>query len=99
MDKDKSINSDQTFKDSSASLTEKEKKQHHHENKPYGDVTYADPKNHKYPINNSEHIRAALSYINHPKNAAEYSPSELAAIKGRIHQAAKRFGIKVADEK
>jgi len=31
----------------------------------YGRVQFADPTNHKYPIDTPEHIRAAWSYINH----------------------------------
>ncbi|BCP29600.1 hypothetical protein MINTM026_05700 [Mycobacterium intracellulare] len=63
--------------------------------KPYGDVKYADPKNGKYPIDTKEHVRAAWSYINMPKNQKGYSPAELAEIKGRIKAAAKRFGITI----
>jgi len=56
----------------------------------YGDVTFADPKNKKYPIDTSAHIHAAWNYINKPKNAAKYSASEVAAIKGRIVAAWKK---------
>lgn len=63
--------------------------------KPYGDVKYADPKNGKYPIDTEEHVRAAWSYINMPKNQKGYSPEELAQIKDRIKTAAKKFGIKI----
>lgn len=38
----------------------------------YGNVTYADPVNKKYPIDTPAHIRAAWSYIHMPKNAAKY---------------------------
>jgi len=31
----------------------------------YGHVQFADPTNHKYPIDTPEHVRAAWSYINH----------------------------------
>jgi hypothetical protein len=64
----------------------------------YGDVEYADKKNHKYPIDTKAHAKAAWSYINMPKNAAKYSSSELSTIKGRIKAAAKKFGIEVSDE-
>jgi hypothetical protein len=67
--------------------------------KPYGDVTYADPKNNKYPVDTEAHVRAAWSYINMPKNASQYSAEELSAIKGRIRSAAKKFGIEIADDK
>lgn len=63
--------------------------------KPYGDVTYADPKNGKYPINTKEHVKAAWSYINMPKNQQGYSSEELAQIKSRIKSAAKKFGITI----
>lgn len=63
----------------------------------YGDVTFADPTNKKYPIDTEEHVRAAWSYINMPKNAAKYSSSEVSAIKGRIKSAAKKFGIQISE--
>lgn len=63
--------------------------------KPYGNVKYADPKNGKYPIDTAEHVRAAWSYINMPKNQKGYTAEELAEIKGRIKAAATKFGIKV----
>ena len=34
----------------------------------YGNVKFADPVNNKYPIDTPKHIRAAWSYINHPKD-------------------------------
>ena len=68
-------------------------------NKPYGDVRYADPKNGKYPIDTEEHVRAAWSYINMPKNAAKYSSGELSAIKGRIRSAMRRHGIEASSDK
>lgn len=68
------------------------------DDKPYGDVTYADPKNGKYPIDTEEHVKAALSYINMAKNQTDYSAEELADIKGRIEAAAKKFGIDVSEK-
>ena len=63
--------------------------------KPYGDVTYADPKNGKYPVDTEEHARAAWSYINMPKNAAKYPLNgvSLSEVKDRIRAACKKFGI------
>jgi hypothetical protein len=58
--------------------------------KQYGNVTYADPANKKYPVDTEEHIRAAWSYINMPKNAAKYSPAEVSAIKSKIVAAWKK---------
>src|ERR1043166_6182572 len=58
---------------------------------------YADPANYKYPIDTEKHIRAAWSYINMPKNQKGYSPAQVAAIKGRIKRAGKKFGIEFND--
>ena len=61
----------------------------------YGDVTFADPVNNKYPIDTDEHIRAAWSYINHADNAAKYEPDEVETIKDRIMKAAKKHDIEI----
>lgn len=50
----------------------------------YGDVTFADETNKKYPINTPAHIRAAWNYINKPKNAAKYDAKDLKTIKSKI---------------
>jgi HK97 family phage prohead protease len=65
--------------------------------KPYGNVTYADPKNGKYPIDTAAHAKAAWAYINVPKNAAQYPLNgvTLAEVKARIMAACKKFGIDV----
>jgi phage head maturation protease len=67
--------------------------------KPYGAVTYADPKNGKYPLDTEAHIRAAWSYINVPKNASQYPMNgvTLAEVKAKIAAAMKRIGADVAD--
>jgi HK97 family phage prohead protease len=70
--------------------------------KPYGDVTYADPGykddgQKRYPIDTEAHCRAAWSYINMPKNQAGYTAEQVAAIKGRIRAALKRFGVQVSE--
>lgn len=66
-------------------------------NKPYGNVTYADPGykggRRRYPIDTEAHVRAAWSYINQKDNQSGYTPDEVAAIKAKIRAAAKRFGI------
>jgi HK97 family phage prohead protease len=66
--------------------------------KPYGDVTYADPENGKYPIDTEAHARSAWSYINQEKNASQYPMNgvTLAEVKAKIMAACKRFGIDVA---
>ena len=68
--------------------------------KPYGDVTYADPKNGKYPIDTEAHARAAWAYINMPKNAAMYPMNgvTLSEVKDRIMAACKKFGIDVSSD-
>src|SRR5678810_1307855 len=69
---------------------------------PYGDVTYADPgyrdNKKRYPIDTPEHIRAAWSYINVPKNAGEYTPEQVKAIKAKIVAAAKKVGIQISEQ-
>ncbi len=65
----------------------------------YGDVTYADPTNKKYPIDSAEHVRAAWSYINHKDNAGKYDQDEVETIKGRIKRAAKKFDVEIESEK
>lgn len=70
--------------------------------KPYGDVKYADPGYKggikKYPIDDEEHARAALSYFSMPKNHEGYTSEQISAIMGRIRAACKRFGTKVAED-
>jgi hypothetical protein len=63
----------------------------------YGDVEFADPVNHKYPVDTPEHVRAAWSYINHQDNAAKYDRDDLKTIKERIKRAAKKHGVEIDD--
>jgi hypothetical protein len=63
----------------------------------YGDVTFADPTNHKYPIDSADHVRAAWSYINHKDNAAKYDADEVKSIKNRIKRAAKEYDVEISD--
>jgi len=64
----------------------------------YGDVTFADPVNNKYPIDTPDHVRAAWSYINHADNAVKYSKEEVQTIKGRIKEAAKKQGVEISED-
>lgn len=68
---------------------------------PYGHTEYADPGyrggQKRYPIDTPEHIRAAWSYINHPKNAKFYSSTQLNSIKAKIKAAAKKHGVEISD--
>lgn len=71
---------------------------------PYGDVVYADPGYQedgikRYPIDTEEHVRAAWSYINMPKNAEKYTDDQLVKIKHKITQAAEKYDIKISEEK
>jgi hypothetical protein len=64
----------------------------------YGDVEFADPVNHKYPIDTEEHVRAAWSYINHKDNAAKYDKDDLETIRNRIKKAAKKLEIEISED-
>jgi hypothetical protein len=70
----------------------------HEGERKYGDVTYADETNKKYPIDTPEHVRAAWSYINHKDNAAKYDRADVATIKQRIKAAAKRLGVEISED-
>jgi HK97 family phage prohead protease len=71
--------------------------------KPYGNVPYADPGYQKdgkkrYPLDTKKHAQAAWSYVNQADNASVYNSEQLAAIKGRIKSALKKFGVDVSEE-
>jgi hypothetical protein len=81
--------------------------------KPHGDVDYADPGYldgagqqasdtgltpvARYDLSTADRTRAAWSYINQKKNAAQYTASQLKLIKGRIKGAASKFNITISD--
>lgn len=72
--------------------------------KPYGDVTYADPgyqkdKKKRYPLDTKDHVKSAWSYINMPKNAEAYTAGQLSSIKSKIKAAAKKFGVEITEKK
>ncbi len=54
----------------------------------YGDTTFADPVNKKYPIDTPGRIKAAWADIQQPSNAAKYTEAEQRTIKLRIRRAA-----------
>lgn len=64
----------------------------------YGDVEFADPVNKKYPINTSQHVRAAWGYTHHKDNAAKYDADEVKLIKNRIKQAARKMGVEISED-
>jgi hypothetical protein len=59
----------------------------------YGDVTFADEKNKKYPLDTPAHTRSAASYFGMPKNRAKYSEADQKSIDAKIAAAKKKFGI------
>jgi hypothetical protein len=61
----------------------------------YGNVEFADPVNHKYPIDTEDRVRAAWSYINQEDNAAKYNDEDVKLIKERIRKAAEKFGVEI----
>lgn len=64
----------------------------------YGDVEFADPVNHKYPIDTEDHVRAAWSYIHHKDNADKYDADDVERIKNRIRKAAEKFSVELSSE-
>jgi HK97 family phage prohead protease len=56
----------------------------------YGDVSFGDPTNKKYPLDSEGHIRRGWNYINMPKNQRFYTPDAVANIKRRIVAAWKK---------
>jgi uncharacterized protein DUF6582 len=63
----------------------------------YGDTTFADQVNKKYPIDTPGRIKAAWAYIHQPRNSAKYTPGEARTIKSRIRKAAKERKVLLPD--
>jgi uncharacterized protein DUF6582 len=63
----------------------------------YGKTTFADPVNHKYPIDTPGRIKAAWAYIHQPSNAGKYTGEEVRTIKRRIRQAARARKLALPD--
>lgn len=66
------------------------------------DVEYADPGlqedgKPRYPLTNEKKIRAAWSYINQAKNAAQYKPADWKKVRARIKSAMKKLDIPVSE--
>jgi hypothetical protein len=59
----------------------------------YGETTFADPVNKKYPIDTPGRIKAAWAYIHQPSNSGKYTAAEVRTIKGRVRRAAKARGV------
>ena len=75
------------------SITEREDVSPEEGAKKYGNVTFADTKNKKYPLDTPKHVRSAASYFGMPKNRSEYSKEDQAIIDRRIRAAKKKFKI------
>src|SRR5688572_1348030 len=63
----------------------------------YGDTTFGDPTNKKYPIDTPGRIKAAWAYIHQPSNAAKYTAPERRTIQSRIRKAARARKIELPD--
>jgi hypothetical protein len=63
----------------------------------YGDTTYADPVNKKYPIDTPGRIKAAWAYIHQSRNAGKYTAGEVRTIKARIRRAAATRKVALPD--
>jgi len=59
----------------------------------YGDVTYADEANKKYPLDSAEHVRAAASYFGKSANRSKYSAADQEKIDAKIGAAKKKLGV------
>ena len=58
---------------------------------------FADPTNHKYPIDTAGHIKAAWAYIHQPEYAGKYTAGEVRTIKIRIRRAAQAGRVTLPD--
>ena len=63
----------------------------------YGDTTFADPTNKKYPIDTPGRIKAAWAYIHQPSNALKYTAAERRTIQARIRKAAAARKVTLPD--
>ena len=65
--------------------------------KKYGDTTFADAVNKKYPIDTPGRIKAAWAYIHQPSNAEKYTAGEVRTIKARVRRAATARRVALPD--
>lgn len=63
----------------------------------YGQATFADPVNNKYPIDTPGRIKAAWAYIHQPRNAGKYTAAERRTIASRIRRAARARRVALPD--
>ncbi|MCW2900934.1 MAG: hypothetical protein JWO67_3199 [Streptosporangiaceae bacterium] len=62
---------------------------------PFADPGYQKDKVKRYPIGDKKSAKAAWSYINQAKNAADYTAPQIKRIKARITKALTKFGVAV----
>lgn len=70
---------------------------------PYGNAVYADPGHRRdgkkrYPLDTEYHVRLSWSHIAQDDQAGAYEPAQLASIRGKIRNEARRRGIEIGDE-
>jgi uncharacterized protein DUF6582 len=65
--------------------------------KKYGETTFADTVNKKYPIDTPGRIKAAWAYIHQPSNAEKYTAGEVRTIKARVRRAATARRVALPD--
>src|SRR6185436_4525316 len=70
----------------------------HTKAKHYADPGYQSDGKARYALDSESECRAAWSYISMPKNAAKYSPEDLAKVKAAIKAAGRKYGIDFADD-
>jgi uncharacterized protein DUF6582 len=63
----------------------------------YGNATFADPTNRKYPIDTPGRIKAAWAYIHQRANAKKYSGDEIRTMTARIRRAAASRKVALPD--
>ena len=65
--------------------------------KKYGETTFADTVNKKYPIDTPGRIKSAWAYIHQPSNAEKYTAGEVRTIKARVRSAARARRVALPD--
>lgn len=66
--------------------------------KHYADPGYQSDGKARYALDSESECRAAWAYVNMPKNAAKYTPEQLAKVKAAIKAAGRKYGIDFAED-
>lgn len=61
----------------------------------FADPGYQKDGQKRYPLDTKEEVQAASRYIGQKRNAARYTPAQVARIKARVQRAAKKFGVTI----